>query len=352
MTTHIQTKSYEWAIVGAGPAGLTAAGLLLDAGISGNDIIMIDPTFTVGDFGNYWGEVYSNTTVENFIDFLSQINAFNFCENKDAFELTKMPEDGYCQLQKVTKPLQWITNVLQKKINVMYDKVTSLRIDKSYWQLQLAQGPLIQSKKVILATGSLPKSLRHEGVDEISLYDALNPNKLKLKTMPQDTVAVFGSSHSSMIIIKNLLDAGVKNVINFYLTPHRYAVKMDGWTLYDNTGLKGLTAEWVHKHISKHLDPRIKRFISNEENIQQFMPTCNKAIYPIGFKVRQLNVDGVDINQYDPHTGIIAPGLFGTGIAFPQVTIDPFGNKELNVGLYKFMSDMRKVLPIWQRYDI
>ena len=82
------------------------------------------------------------------------------------------------------------------------------------------------------------------------------------------------------------------------------------------------------------------------------MPACNKAIYPVGFKARHPLIVGVDANHYDPKTGIIAPGLFGTGIAFPRLKTDPLGNQEFNVGLYKFMNDIREILPIWQRYTV
>lgn len=345
-------KTFAWGIVGAGPAGLTAAGLLLDAGVPADDIVMIDPNFSVGDFGQYWGEVYSNTTVSNFLDFLTHIQSFHFYDRADAFDIEAMQLSGFCQLKKVTEVLQWITHHLSQVISCCFDKVGAMHIQNGSWQLQLAEGQTVACKKVILATGSDPKSLSFENIAEIDLYHALNPNKLEQVISAEDAVAVLGSSHSSMIIIKNLLDLGVKKVVNFYLTTHRYAVNMGDWTLYDNTGLKGLTAQWVRKHMAEQCDPRITRYISNEDNIKQYLKQCNKAVYPVGFKARSPKIEGVDIKQYDPHTGIIAPGLFGTGIAFPQFAIDPHGNKELNVGLNKFMRDIKKVLPIWQQYNI
>ena len=36
---------------------------------------------------------------------------------------------------------------------------------------------------------------------------------------------------------------------------------------------------------------------------------------------------------YDTHTGRIAPGLFGIGIAFPEVIVDKLGNEEQKIGL-------------------
>jgi len=127
---------------------------------------------------------------------------------------------------------------------------------------------------------------------------------------------------------------------------------MDGWTLYDNTGLKAATAQWVRENISKKLHPGIERYLSNQDNINQHMKYCNKAIYPIGFKARIPQVAEIDAHNYDANTGIIAPGLFGAGIAFPRLKTDPLGGTELSVGLYKFMNDIRETIPIWKEYGL
>ncbi|MDE5009223.1 hypothetical protein NAI53_10795, partial [Francisella tularensis subsp. holarctica] len=62
-------KKYKWAVVGAGLAGKTVIGQLLDNDIKAKDILWLDPKFSVGDFGIKWGEVSSNTTVELFLIF-------------------------------------------------------------------------------------------------------------------------------------------------------------------------------------------------------------------------------------------------------------------------------------------
>ena len=202
-----------------------------------------------------------------------------------------------------------------------------------------------------MATGATPKHLSVSDRN-IALANALAPSKLLQFVNSSDCVAVFGSSHSAMIIIKNLLDAGVDRIINFYLSPIKYAVRMSDYTLYDNTGLKGETAAWVREHISHNPHVKVERYISNEENIKTYLEQCNKIVYAIGFDTRAPLVKGVNVKKYDTSNGIIAPGLFGVGIGFPKKVIDPNGNQELNVGLYKFMNDIRTMLPIWQQYDL
>jgi len=342
---------YPWAIIGAGPAGLASAGLLLDSGVNSKDILIIDPEFHAGDFGRHWGQVHSNTSVELFLKFFADIKGFDLEDKLLQFRLASMPHKGYCQLKEVSEILLSITNKFRTLLSLTQGYVKNLAVDHGVWQLDVDQRQY-QAEKVILATGSDPKSLSHKETVEISLYDALNPPKLRYLINKGDSVAVFGSSHSSMIIMKNLLDLGVNSIINFYLSAPRYAIKMDGWTLYDNTGLKADTAKWAHDNISQKLDPRIQRYISNPENIDRHMPACNKAVYPIGFKARFPEVSGVDVSKYDVNTGIIAPGLFGAGIAFPRKIVNPLGGVEFNVGLYKFMNDIRRVIPIWLKYGL
>ena len=54
--------------------------------------------------------------------------------------------------------------------------------------------------------------------------------------------------------------------------------------------------------------------------------------------------------KHNPYVGIIGPGLFGFGIAYPELKSDPFGSVESQVGLWKFMVYLNKVLPVWFKY--
>jgi cation diffusion facilitator CzcD-associated flavoprotein CzcO len=63
-------KSYRFAVIGAGPAGIATVGQLLDAGIPSDEIAWIDSHFAVGDFGMLWRNVPSNTRVSLFMRFL------------------------------------------------------------------------------------------------------------------------------------------------------------------------------------------------------------------------------------------------------------------------------------------
>ena len=96
----------------------------------------------------------------------------------------------------------------------------------------------------------------------------------------------------------------------------------------------------------------LTRFIANEKNLACELNKCSHAIYAIGFKRRNIIIQGSSDFEYNSKTGIIAPGLFGFGIAFPEVKIDSFGNEEHRVGLWKFLNYLNNVFPIWIKYTI
>lgn len=340
---------FEWSVVGAGPAGIAAVGLLIDAGVNPKHIFWVDPHFKVGDFGMLWNEVSSNTSVKLFLEFLNGIHAFDYAERTKPFKIDDMDKIGFTHLREVAYPLQWVTDRLRSKVHSIQDTILRLFIGDSYWNLE-TENQIYQTDKIILATGATPKRLHYSQLDEIKLSTALHPQELKNVVTSDDTIAVFGSSHSAMIILRNLLEANVKKIVNFYLAPLKFALQMDGWILYDDTGLKGETARWVKENISKRAHPLIERYISNDSNIENYLFQCNKVIYAVGFDQRIPLGANIDFRKYDDSNGIIAPGLFGTGIAFPKKFIDPNGNIELSVGLFKFMRDLRIMIPIWMRY--
>ncbi|OGT46141.1 MAG: hypothetical protein A3E82_00555 [Gammaproteobacteria bacterium RIFCSPHIGHO2_12_FULL_38_11] len=344
-------KTVQWAVIGAGPAGITAVGLLLDAGVSPKEILWCDPHFQVGDFGRLWREVNSNTRVALFQKQLQSISSFDYAKKSPQFELDEKDPDGYTTLKVAAQPLQWVSDQLCQKVIIQKTLVKSLSIEKGAWQLETETKQFF-AKKVILATGAEPKSLDYPGVQKIDLVTALTPSELKKTVNKNDVVAVFGSSHSAMISIRNLVEAGVQKIVNFYLSPLCYAVLLDDWILYDDTGLKGETAAWVRENISKQCLSQVSRYLSIAEHIDAQLPHCNKAIYTVGFKPRHIPTHGVSLAHYDVSNGIIAPGLFGVGIGFPLVVMDPFGRKESNVGVWKFFKNLKRTLPLWQHYPL
>lgn len=340
-------KSYSWAVVGAGPAGILAIGKLLDQGIDPHSIVWLDPDFNVGDLGQYWFNVPSNTKVALFSQFLSSCKSFQYDFPKEHELNTTNPQET-CLLKHMVKPLTQVTNTLINTVDNKSFTVTKLNLIDDLWHLKSYDQTLI-AQNVILATGSEPKILEQTTHDTIPLAIALNPDKLKETVTPNDTVAVYGASHSAVLVIKNLLETGCK-VTNFYKHSIRYAIPQKDYIIYDNTGLKGSAATWAKHHLHGQAIHNLTRSPLEADDAPALLAACNKAVYAIGFNQRNINIPGVSLSEYDPHTGIVAPRLFGLGVGFPELITSPLGHQEANVGLAKFVKYIDKVLPLWLQY--
>lgn len=341
---------FKWAVVGAGPAGIAAIGCLLDQGIDPDTILWLDPDFKVGDLGRYWQTVSSNTRVRLFLDFLNACPSFAFQAANQDFTLQQFDPDDTCELRYIVEPLQWITKTIQKTIQFSEDFIHELKLTDRIWHLK-GDNAVYQAKNVILATGAVAETLNYPGIEAVPFEVAMNQEKLRQSVTQSDTCAVFGSSHSAVIALNHLVDLGVHKIINFYRSPCRYAINMGDWILFDNTGLKGKAADWARQHLDGTLPKNLVRYTATESNLARFLPECDKAIYAVGFKRRNnILINDREHLDYNPHLGIIAPGLFGLGIAFPELKKDAVGNEEYQVGLWKFMTYLQKVMPVWLQY--
>lgn len=216
-----------------------------------------------------------------------------------------------------------------------------------------------EAEYVVFATGCAPVEPPASHTATISLDTALTPSLLKQKLDEQSSnkIAIVGGSHSAILALKNVCDHSPGNqVLHFYRSNLKFAEYKDNWILYDNTGLKGLAADWA-KETYPAL-PNIKRFkltgkpAEEEQLYAQEVPSCNFIVYAIGYEPNPLprvSVDGKALAiKFDSLTGKFdVDGLFGCGIAFPERVTDPVGNVEYAVGFIKFMHFVKKVSPSW-----
>lgn len=342
---------YQWAVIGAGPAGIAAIGKLLDEGVISQTILWIDPEFAVGDLGRLWQNVPSNTTVALFLKFLTSVQAFDYVNCPKDFALNHADLEQTCQLALMVDPLQWITDQLTSRVHFLVGMAQELFFSEQVWHIIL-NDKSIAAKNVILATGAEPKTSALASLPIIPLQDAMDAERIHQHIQASDTVAVFGSSHSAVLVLRNLVENGVQRIVNFYRSPLRYAVYLDDWILFDDTGLKGSTATWAREYLDNKALTPIARVYSNEENLQHHLPYCQKIVYALGFERRLLPIiKGYGVLPYNEECGILAPGLFGLGIGFPESKLNPLGIREHRVGLWKFMDYLQRVLPLWMRYS-
>jgi hypothetical protein len=344
-------ETVDWLVIGAGCSGIAAIGKLLDNHIEAKKIGWLDPNFQVGDLGEKWFNVPSNTHVSLFLAFLYACQSFNYDQRNKSFLIDSLDPNETCYLRDIVAPLQWITDHLMKTVRTFQGEALALNFFDGYWDIKL-KDVSIRAKKVVLAIGADPKILSLTNAPPlIPLEIALNPEKLGKHVQADDTIGVFGSSHSAVLILAQLLKLNLQKVYNFYKHPHIYAIYLEDWILFDDSGLKGFAAKWAKEHLDDQLPPKLKRIPVCHASFYETLSLCNKVIYAVGFERRKIPVlEQYEQWDYQHATGIIAPNLFGVGIAFPQAKFDPFGNLEYRVGLSKFMDHLNTMVPIWIRY--
>ena len=272
--------TYAWTVIGAGPAGIAAVGKLLDRGIADKDIAWIDPAFAAGDIGAKWRSVSSNTKVGAFLEYLNGAKAFRFSE-APPMPLAETEPEETCALALVADPLRWITEHLRERVETVESTATGLVLANRQWRIETEQQDLT-SANVILAVGAIPKKLNYPQLKEIPLEVALDPEKLAAQPLNDTTVAVFGSSHSSMIVLPHLLRHPVAKVINFYRSPLKYAVYLDDWILFDDSGLKGRAAVWARENVDGVLPDRLERCLVDGPDFGERLAECDLAVYTVG----------------------------------------------------------------------
>lgn len=366
-------NKYDAIIIGGGPGGLTCASNLLDQGLA--NICMIDEKFTAGRINDKYREVPSNTKAVMFEKWATGTKAFQDVIKKapdgNAYKkLQSFNQDKGCKLGEAIDVAQLLSDGLRqdKRVHSIATHVKRVRKDGPLWSLPELD---IQADRVVLAVGSHPRehnlAEKYPNITRLNLDIALKPSALREILPAGSRVGVVGSSHSAILAVKNLYELGDVDVINFYRSALLYAIYKEGWILYDNTGLKGMAADWARDVLAgKSLDSRLHRVNvkdearSAQEIYDDELPKCTHLVSAIGYDMNPLPeilVDGKDARpEFDPLTGRfwktrgskeVLPGLFGAGIAYPERVTDPAGNVESAVGWFKFMKFVKRVSPEW-----
>ena len=237
---------------------------------------------------------------------------------------------------------------------------------------------IINSNMLVLCTGAHPMTgpLPVTDIEEIGLDPALNPPLLSTmlaKDIPT-AIAVIGASHSAILVLRNLYNLASTShpqmSINWFTRhPLRYAEERDGWIFRDNTGLKGDVASWARENLEEDILPSsdVSKYLKKisttrekeQEDYKKHLPACTHVIQAIGYEKNTPPVlkkgEKHLRTAFDPLTGGFRDekgdeirGLYGAGIAWPNRVTDPEGNVEYAVGLAKFMSFLKEVVPNWK----
>ena len=288
--------TYAAVVVGAGPAGVTCVGNLLERKIE--PILWVDDRFNGGRVNAKYREVPSNTRVALFIDFATAVAPFRRIvsgmpargrweeaeagdgvvaagEADDKLAVLRGLEQGKgCELSYAADMIVMLTEGLKRTPGVIAQqgRVSEAVLDEETgnWTVNLQADPnpspsawnisTVQAKRLVLCTGSSPTAtplpVQTDGVRYLDLDAGLSPTLLSetLAPLGPTTVSVVGASHSAILVLRNLYNLARTSKPDLkikWFTRHglRYAEFMDGWILRDNTGLKGEVAGWAKANL-------------------------------------------------------------------------------------------------------
>jgi hypothetical protein len=368
-----------WTVVGAGPAGIAVVGMLLDVGVDEKAITWVDPEFNVGRMGKYYYNVPGNALAQNYITFVNECQTFKSYSSESVDYLRNYYPYEACVLRIVIDALQDISDYLKTRVVCHAATMEKLTFEQGEWLITLGAGLSFSSHNVVLATGAHPKVLDYpSSATTLSLDTVLDKNKLKDELEEHDTIALVGGSHSAILVLKYLYELHAKRVMNFYWHPISYAYDMGEGNTPDYNGLKGDVADWAFEVLEKKNPETIMRVKNTELARTAWLPLCNKIIYAIGYERNEIPCPDIKPEElvYNDVTGevssgaapgtavssselsgdvvgaentknLVAPRLFGIGIAFPEKIIDPWGKEQHTIGMIDFLEYAQRIVPEW-----
>lgn len=329
-------SEYAAVVVGAGPAGVTCVGNLLERKIE--PILWVDDAFNGGRVNRKYREVPSNTKAALFIDFATAVAPFRkivsgtpsrsrwdepsasdgitVSGKPDKLQrLRELDQTKGCELSYAADMIVMLTEGLKRTPGIITQqgKVGEAILDEttSKWTVRLDNPnqsetdiSSVQTKRLILCTGSSPTDAplpgNVSGLPSMDLDDALSPTLMSQKLSPlgPTTISVIGASHSAILVLRNLYNLASSSKPDLrirWLTRHslRYAEFMDGWILRDNTGLKGEVAVWAKANlepevfdqspVSKYVDAISYEKGAEKEVFEQHLPGSDFVIQAIGY---------------------------------------------------------------------
>ncbi|POW19577.1 hypothetical protein PSHT_04502 [Puccinia striiformis] len=341
-----EEEAYEFVVVGAGPAGLTAVATLIDHGVT--RIAWIDDSFVGGRLGEKYREI---PRLDCFSIMWQLVRLTKLVQE----ETSEIAINSYTTLKELDQDRG---NRLSYAADLMV--MSTRRITSTHFKINNRLQGRVKSLELVNGVHSPDKIIdRH-------LEIALSPSQLEVVlqdiNLNNQLITVVGSSHSAFLVMRNLitLSSHLKIVYLFRNPDLKFAQQKEGWISYDNTGLKGEIAGWAKNKYPiltvNNDQQRISRIQINNSlspDHDHHLKECCRVIYAIGYQSNptpRVMIDGTEQKlNFDNSTGCFngLPGLFGCGIAFPQRVVDPAGNVELAVGIFKFMKFLKLVIPSW-----
>lgn len=366
-------SSFDYLVIGAGPAGIAAVAKLYGLGI--RRIAWLDPEFKVGAFGTILSAgsgVPGNTTVQSYRQVITGIHAAIPSIPVKPHALDHLAQDDACHLNVAREPFQYLSDALMALVTTLQGRALYVNhqpdgIEVIYSTDETTQ-QRITTQRVILAIGATPKSLPlPDSITEIDPHTAFIASSVKTYIADHPTikkVAIIGSSHSAALACMQFLNVGIR-VKQFMNKPYRFATPVtlaNGEThiQFDNTGLKAKVARYTQALLA---NPNPLWECTRTPFSASELRDVTHAVFCIGYEVKNpLLINGRPLSTYQhdaSHSQLYAgdknylPGIFGIGIAFPKQVMSPFGEWEFAVGIRKFWASLDEVvLKQWHEFPI
>jgi hypothetical protein len=343
---------FDFLVIGAGSAGVAVMSQLTKISKK-KRILWIDKEWN-GGYISKLPHVPSNTTVELFLRFAREIEGM---ESTAIYrEMARLRQDRGCKLVLVHEMLLYAVKYLKEFpfLNCINDECTKIEKPNQnhVWSVETKNQKIFLAKRVFLCIGSYSKSFseNHCYPIEMALNGEFPPNL--------NSAAVIGSSHSAMLVVMNLVKFyGIPKLHLFFHTTsklrfaqRKFPDRSDVF-INDNTGLKGEVADWCLEHQSElesesEVQINRTRFQSFPSTALEKIKICDLIISATGYERNDLPViiDGRELS-FNNTGGILAEGLYGFGIAFPETVHDcDTGRPERAVGLWKCMKFVKKTI--------
>lgn len=268
----------RWAVVGAGPCGIGVVGRLVDLG---HRVTWIDESFQVGRMGSFYRQVPANTLNGDLLYATKLCKSFEFDQSqqdrreKGEQVMADLASDVCLDLGYLVDPLEDATFSLKSRVQTLKGRMKSITKDdpKAPWHFHVEQGGGTSARgevdAVITVCGCRPIHIpgfpRVDMDQESQLYSENEGRQLRVHSLDRtvdpeyvrylvaqypasDTWTVVGSSHSGMLVVKNLAEANVQRINLVHRSPLRFmTLKENGCKKFQGSGLKGPVGDWT-KH--------------------------------------------------------------------------------------------------------
>ena len=343
---------FEFGVVGLGIAGCVFLASLPDDCL--RRTIVFESGCVGGDLARRYGSVVANLTCAQLMNAIHAVPRW-----KDArLTVLEAQDPNTCpRLSELCRQLNELMRGLVSQVVLHSQHITSLCQIPGGWRLETAEGGAFQVVKAVICTGGEPRQLDYPK-PAIPLEVALDAAALASYIRPTDRVVVFGTAHSGTLILRNLRAIGCMDIVGVYRdvpafrwarshTPECPCHLIGGTGCHDSEGVKQESA-MIADAIVRGEWPEVRILRAEGEEFVRAVMAAEYVVYATGFRaripvVKGMGGDVLDI-RHDPETGLLAPGLWGFGLAFPGQYERPQGGTAPDIGLPGFVAQIQACL--------